>query len=50
MIEAFAMIEVDFSQGARLVTPEREVHRMFDTLAAEARNRNPLLGEGEVRT
>jgi len=46
MIESFAVVQVDFSQGPRLITPEREVHAMLDALVAEVKNRNPLLAEG----
>lgn len=41
MIEAYAVIRVDFSEGAKLLTPEPEVHAFFRTLAEEVRNRNP---------
>lgn len=49
MIEAFAVVEVDFSQDARLLTPEEEVIAMFDVLASEAKSRNPSLGDAEAR-
>ena len=46
MIEAFAMIEVDFSQGAKILGGEQAVHRMFDSLVQEVRRRNPSLTQG----
>lgn len=44
MIEAFTVLEVDFSKGAQIITPEVEVHNMFDTLILEVKKRNPSLG------
>lgn len=41
MIEAHIVIEVDFSQEPRLITPEQDVEAMFDTLAGEVKKRNP---------
>jgi hypothetical protein len=43
MVEAFAVVEVDFSRGARLVTPEGQVARMLDILVSEVKSRNPSL-------
>ena len=43
MIEAFAIVKVDFSRGPKVLTPEREVLQMFDRLASEAKTRNPSL-------
>jgi hypothetical protein len=44
-IEAFAVVEVDFSTGPQLRTPEREVLAVFDRLAEQVRMRNPSLLE-----
>lgn len=41
MIEAYAVIRVDFSEGPKVLTPEPEVHAFFRTLVAEVRKRNP---------
>lgn|SRR5574341_858630 len=43
MIEAFAIVEVDFSRGAVILSGEPEVHRMFDLLVHEVRRRNPSI-------
>lgn len=43
MVEASAVIEVDFSQGPALFTAEAQIERMFDILVAEVRARNPSL-------
>ena len=48
LVEAFAVVEVDFSQGARLITSQENVISMFDVLVSEVRSRNPSLG-GEER-
>ena len=49
MIEAFAVVEVDFSQGPKLITPPDKVEKVFNTLVSEVRKRNPYLvsAEGE---
>ena len=47
MVEAFVVVEVDFSNGARLVTPEGRVAEMFDILVSEVKSRNPSLSSGE---
>jgi hypothetical protein len=50
MVEAFEVIEVDFSSSPRLVTQPASVERFFDVLAAETRRRNPFLdSEDELR-
>lgn len=49
MIEAFVILEVDFSESSRLITPEDEIAAMFDILVAEVRSRNPSLDDGEVK-
>lgn len=41
IIEAYSIIKVDFSKGAKLLTPEVDIQRMFDILVAEVRKRNP---------
>lgn len=46
MIEAFSVVEVDFSHDARLITAEDEVLRMFDILVEEVRKRNPSVASG----
>lgn len=46
MIEAFAVIEVDFSRGAMILSGERETHQMLDSLVQEVRRRNPSLMQG----
>jgi len=43
MIEAFAVVEVDFSSGPVLLTAEAEVESMFETLVSEVVKRNPSL-------
>ena len=48
MIEAFAFIEVDFSHGAKIITPGDHILRMFDTLVAQVQTRNPGIGMPEV--
>lgn len=40
-IESFLMLAVDFSAGARLLTPYEETSRFFDTLVQQVRMRNP---------
>ena len=47
-IESFAIIRVDFSSGARLLTPESDVLRMFDELVSEVKERNPSLLLGDI--
>ncbi len=44
MIEAFAIIEVDFSVEAMVLGGQSEAQEMFDLLAQEVRRRNPALG------
>jgi hypothetical protein len=43
MIEASCLIEVDFSEGPFLCTPEVEVGPFFDRLVGEVKHRNPIL-------
>lgn len=43
MIEAFAIVQVDFSVGPIILTEESEIHRMFDRLTQEVQRRNPSL-------
>jgi hypothetical protein len=43
MIERFAVVEVDFSQGTTIVRGEEDVLQLFDGLVAEVRRRNPSL-------
>ena len=43
MIEAAAIVKVDFSSGSQLLTPEDDLARFFDELVAEVINRNPSL-------
>jgi hypothetical protein len=43
MIEAAAVVKVDFSAGPRLLTSEDDLSRFFDELVAEVINRNPSL-------
>jgi hypothetical protein len=43
MIEAFSILQVDFSTGPRLLTPEEDIQAMFDVLAEEVKKRNPSL-------
>jgi hypothetical protein len=46
MVEAYSIVEVDFSYGPKIVSDESEVQRFFDRLAEEAKRRNPgLLGQ-----
>lgn len=45
-IEAFTVVQVDFSSGPALITPESEVSRMFDLLVEQVERRNPSLTEG----
>ncbi len=46
MIEAFAIVEVDFSRGALILGGEPDLHQMLDTLVLEVRRRNPSLAQG----
>jgi len=48
MIEAFVVVQVDFSQDARLITPEADVQSMFNILVSEVKRRNPSLNETGV--
>ena len=43
MIEAYSIIEVDFTAGPAILTSRPELNAMFDTLAEEVRRRNPSL-------
>jgi len=43
LVEAALVIEVDFSQGPKLITPLTEVDSFFETLVQEVRERNPGL-------
>ena len=43
MIEASLFVEVDFSDGPRLVSGEADAKRFFDRLVADVRYRNPVL-------
>ena len=43
MIEAAAVVKVDFSAGPRLLTTEDDLSRFFDELVAEVIKRNPSL-------
>ena len=44
-IEGTAVVEVDFSAGALVKTPEAAVAAMFDGLVKQVRDRNPSLGK-----
>ena len=46
MIEASLFVEVDFSDGPRLVSGEAGAKPFFDRLVADVRRRNPVLGRG----
>jgi hypothetical protein len=46
MVEAFVVVEVNFANGACLVTSEDRVSEMFDILVAEVISRNPSLACG----
>jgi hypothetical protein len=43
MIEASVVVEVDFSDGPKLITDEDDVERMLDVLVSEVKARNPDL-------
>jgi len=43
MIEAAAVVKVDFLAGPRLLTTEDDLSRFFDELVAEVIKRNPSL-------
>jgi len=43
-LEAYAVLEVDFSAGPRIITPESVVGEMFDRLVSEVKARNPSVG------
>ncbi|GEM_PF-3955336 len=43
MIESFALVQVDFSTGPRLLTAEEEISMLFDELVLEVKRRNPSL-------
>ena len=40
-LEAFVLVEVDFSRSATLLSPPGDFDAFFDRLAAEVRRRNP---------
>ncbi|MBN1661489.1 MAG: hypothetical protein JXA93_24060 [Anaerolineae bacterium] len=44
MLEGFVVVQVDFRQGPKLLTPMDDVEKMFDVLVAEVKARNPGLG------
>jgi hypothetical protein len=46
MVEAFVVVEVDFSQGPLLCTREEKVEEVFEILVSEVKNRNPSLSYG----
>lgn len=46
MIEASLFLEVDFSEGPRLVSGAEDVGPFFDRLVAQVRYRNPILERG----
>ncbi len=46
MIEASLFLEVDFSEGPRIVSGAHEVAPFFDRLVAHVRDRNPILDRG----
>jgi len=48
MIEAFAVVEVDFSQGPKLLTSQSEIDTVFDVLVSEVKKRNPSLSAMEL--
>jgi len=41
MVEAACVVRLDFSKSPKMLTPEKEVHKFFDTLVAEVLARNP---------
>ena len=43
MVEASIVVEVDFTSGPTVITPEEEVSAFLDTLAREVKTRNPAL-------
>jgi hypothetical protein len=43
MVESTALVQVDFSNGPQLLTPESEVSAFLDELVAEVTKRNPSL-------
>lgn len=45
MVEAAVLIEVDFSAGPVIRTPESVVHEFFDRLVEQVKFRNPILLE-----
>jgi hypothetical protein len=47
LLEAFVVVEVNFSKGAQLITPEEKVIAMFDVLVSEVKGRNPSLSDEE---
>lgn len=46
-IEAFAVVEADFSTGPRIVTSESVVEAMLDGIVAEVKARNPSVAQGD---
>ena len=46
MIEASLFLEVDFSDGPRIVSGADDVAPFFDRLVAQVRHRNPVLERG----
>lgn len=45
MIEAYGVVEVDFSQGPKIISVESDLHEMFDTLIDELNFRHPSLAD-----
>lgn len=48
MVEAFTVVQVDFSEGPTIITPEQTLHSMFDLLVAQVKERNPALSDTEA--
>ena len=46
MIEASLFLEVDFSDGPKIVSGADDVAPFFDRLVAQVRHRNPVLERG----
>jgi len=46
MIEGVALVRVDFSAGALLISSEEEVEALFDRLVSEVAVRNPSMQDG----
>jgi hypothetical protein len=49
MIEASAVVKVDFSTGPNLLTPADGLSRFFDELVSEVRRRNPSIQDPQGR-